>query len=909
MNEIYEFSNINQMFFCAQLGESNNYTHLMNSIITYNQMHFTSVRNAIKICNDINQKNSIGWTALMIACLSARLSNNYSWVSSPSHQIVSLILTSDANVNIQNNDGNTSMIIASCCPNINIIKLLLDNNKIKIDQQNNYGYTALMMSMSSSSNPETTKMLLEKNPNVNIKNDKGDTALSLLFQNFNKQKEYILDKTQLLIKYNADINTQNNDGLTPLMIICSKYSNENKIIKNIIKLLLKYRANINLKNNLGNDALSILFDMQQNNKNDNTLNSTIKLFHKKHPVYEEFNSCEQNKLYYLSEINKTNCKIFHKLIEFANNDDISAFDNAIKHYGINYQNEDGWTLLMFAYIQSVSHPDFQNIDNHNKNNKHLESKQNIYSQNNINYNKVLENILKHCKNINFWLTNNDGDNINMIYTSCGGRSYSDLENKIRYSYNRHSDDINHHIDHQNIYGMTALMMSLNNDYYHSYSRTLLVDDPNINIKNNEGNTAIMIGCKYINKLDCESILSYLLEYVSCLDKYPKNKYSNSWTSYFMLHQKTNMNPQNNNRETALILLLKCTEKIIQPTIYTTHITSIKRVFRIAKQLIETGHDSNVNIQDNEGNTALHCAFLWEENDCIQIIQLLLSHGANSTIKNNDNISPENLISKCNNKLFQTKLKNLFNVYKLPIETMHKYNDFSEKLIIAKIIKNKITTIIKNDYAVKMKKSNDVTQKENIEIMEKYNDIAQKENIETMEKYNDIAQKENIETMEKYNDIAQKENIETIEKSDNVIQKENIEIIEKINNVNQKENINQQIICDDELEIVEFIDDNDEQDAEENFKLLCALEYPQKLIVNDNKLELDNRWFQSVTRYWTGNSRIDLIKPMKFTFDIMMNKKNGQEIINCLNNVMQVATRLYPNFTELTDLLNDYLSKF
>ena len=131
MNEIYEFSNINQMFFCAQLGESNNYTHLMNSIITYNQMHFTSVRNAIKICNDINQKNSIGWTALMIACLSARLSNNYSWVSSPSHQIVSLILTSDANVNIQNNDGNTSMIIASCCPNINIIKLLLDNNKIK----------------------------------------------------------------------------------------------------------------------------------------------------------------------------------------------------------------------------------------------------------------------------------------------------------------------------------------------------------------------------------------------------------------------------------------------------------------------------------------------------------------------------------------------------------------------------------------------------------------------------------------------------------------------------------------------------------------------------------------------------------------------------------------------------------
>src|SRR5690606_2102738 len=81
----------------------------------------------------------------------------------------------NANIDIQNSDGDTALMMASQYGNTEIVKLLIENNA-NIHIKDNNGETALIWALRCGY-IKTVKLLIENNANINIHNSDGDTDL------------------------------------------------------------------------------------------------------------------------------------------------------------------------------------------------------------------------------------------------------------------------------------------------------------------------------------------------------------------------------------------------------------------------------------------------------------------------------------------------------------------------------------------------------------------------------------------------------------------------------------------------------------------------------------------------------------------------------------------------------------
>ena len=119
-------------------------------------------------------------------------------------EIIKLLLNAGADTNIQNNVGDTALIIAAY-DNIEIVKLLLSVGA-DINKQNKYGNTALIRVVSNNNNNEITELLLYAGSDIDKQNDEGETALICAAYNNNKEN------IELLLNYHADEFILNNYG-------------------------------------------------------------------------------------------------------------------------------------------------------------------------------------------------------------------------------------------------------------------------------------------------------------------------------------------------------------------------------------------------------------------------------------------------------------------------------------------------------------------------------------------------------------------------------------------------------------------------------------------------------------------------------------------------------------------------
>lgn len=100
----------------------------------------------------------------------------------------------------------------------------------------------------------------------------------------------------------------------------------------------------------------------------------------------------------------------------------------------------------------------------------------------------------------------------------------------------------------------------------------------------------------------------------------------------------------------------------------------------------------------------------------------------------------------------------------------------------------------------------------------------------------------------------------------------------------------------------------------NSQLLQKLEPYQKLIVLDNDvLEIDDRWIQSLRRTITGDSRYDIIGPIEKTFTKLITMEgepkiivdkyeaevNPEKLMELLKKLRETISTTYPRFEELT----------
>ena len=227
---------------------------LLMKLVSIPNVDIELIKNVIKNTN-INYKNTIGRTALMIACGCSNICNNL--------HIIKLLLENGADVNLMDIDGINALHIASRFSNtyssIETVKLLLDYNA-NVNTPTNTGNTTLM-GVSANSNEkssiETVKLLLDNGADVNIQNKFGHTALMYASALSNTSSN--IETVKLLLQHNADVSAQTSDNCSALTFAIKFHTAEKSNIETI-KILLGHMIDNNNTIKMTNDIFKLMDD-------------------------------------------------------------------------------------------------------------------------------------------------------------------------------------------------------------------------------------------------------------------------------------------------------------------------------------------------------------------------------------------------------------------------------------------------------------------------------------------------------------------------------------------------------------------------------------------------------------------------------------------------------------------------
>jgi len=187
----------------SELSESQLNLELNNELNIIRENNFEDkikiICNLIMAGADINLKNNLGDTALMIACIG----NN--------KNIVKLLINNNANINTQNNLGHTPLMAAAYFNHIKIAKILINNNVDTI-MQDNEKLNALLMAITND-NRKIVNMIFNVKGAENLtslldtqeeKNNMliGDKTIELMFHLAWIMFKSFKDTKKLIAKYN-----------------------------------------------------------------------------------------------------------------------------------------------------------------------------------------------------------------------------------------------------------------------------------------------------------------------------------------------------------------------------------------------------------------------------------------------------------------------------------------------------------------------------------------------------------------------------------------------------------------------------------------------------------------------------------------------------------------------------------
>lgn len=133
-------------------------------------------------------------------------------------EMVSLLLDKGADPNILDSRRNNAYLLAGANGNLEILKLLFEKSKIKIDIEatNRYGGTALIPACEKGYS-NVVKYLISKGININHVNNLGLTCL-LEVVTFGDDSSKYQEIVKALLKNNADIEIKDQNGKTALQI-------------------------------------------------------------------------------------------------------------------------------------------------------------------------------------------------------------------------------------------------------------------------------------------------------------------------------------------------------------------------------------------------------------------------------------------------------------------------------------------------------------------------------------------------------------------------------------------------------------------------------------------------------------------------------------------------------------------
>ncbi len=196
---------------------------------------------------NLDIQNNDGETALLVAL--DRANHN-----SKKQETATLLIDAGANLNVQGQFGYTALHKAILKSDVTIIKKLLAagaNGNI----QSNSARTPLMLAASYRSNVkfEMIHALIDGGVDINIRGEEGETALFTAIAYTNGA----FDLMETLIKAGADVNIPNDYGLTPL------HAASEKGYTDIQRMLLEHNAHINATDEYGQTPLILALEYDE----------------------------------------------------------------------------------------------------------------------------------------------------------------------------------------------------------------------------------------------------------------------------------------------------------------------------------------------------------------------------------------------------------------------------------------------------------------------------------------------------------------------------------------------------------------------------------------------------------------------------------------------------------------------
>ncbi|KAF4429672.1 ankyrin repeat-containing [Fusarium acutatum] len=180
------------------------------AVVEYGQVEYESATEALLSTPgiDVNFQDRDGRTALMLAASGGTVG------------MVKHILAAGGNPNMQDNSGNTALSYAR---NVKKFKALLGDPGIKPDLPNNVGRTALSIAAESGKVEYVNALLASDDVNPEARDNRGRAPISWIFgrnglEGSSKKEERKAILQQLLRIPDVDPNAEDHDGFTPLLL-------------------------------------------------------------------------------------------------------------------------------------------------------------------------------------------------------------------------------------------------------------------------------------------------------------------------------------------------------------------------------------------------------------------------------------------------------------------------------------------------------------------------------------------------------------------------------------------------------------------------------------------------------------------------------------------------------------------
>jgi len=486
---------------------------------------------------NVNLPDRLGWTALIDAADDA----------GPNHvAIVKLLLERGADVHVADD---AAVLRAARRGDPEILRMLLAKGAlVNVRDTDREGDTVLMASASGAS-VEKVGMLLAAGADLKATNNDGETALmkAVRLEHFVKPEQRI-PIIELLIKKGADVNGRDKNGTTPLLHSVTQYMSESGGIishPEVVKLLLDHGADVQAKNNSGDNALMLTAEVW------------------KGPI-----EIVQLLLARGIDVNAQNRKGITALMIAAEKDRIDIVQLLLeKNADLSLQDTDGETALDHAIG-----------DGHAEIAKVLLAK-GATSKGNY---KTEAELLSATRNYAL---------LRAAYTN----NLSEVKNVLAAG----ADP-----NYRNQHGSTPLMLAIENSYGRNEVALLLIEKgADLNLTNEDGETALIVAISH-NDLEATKML---------------------------LDRKASLSPRNKKQQSAL------------------HLASAGvRAKMVAAILESTPGAGEINAPDIDGRTPLILAANSEHFVPDETMDLLLKRGANINVQDNQGNTALILATKCAN---------------------------------------------------------------------------------------------------------------------------------------------------------------------------------------------------------------------------------------------------------------------